>query len=79
MTVLVTCACCGATTAFPALIYRDGYEAGPQVAICPPCDTLPVAIVWQRIAQPSTHPCAFKPIHPIREALPTIAEVRARA
>lgn len=63
---------------FPA--NRDGLDVGPVIDICHRCHTLvPMFVIWSTLAQPSSHPNAFKPVHQIRENLPTISEVRARA
>lgn len=58
---------------------RDGFGVGPKIALCVQCaHAIPMIVVWERLAVPSSHPHAYKPIHAIREALPTVGELRTR-
>lgn len=62
----MTCACCRRFAPPVALIPRDGHELGPLVPLCANCSALPLPEVWQKVAQPSAHANAFKPVRSFR-------------
>lgn len=76
MTRCAFCATAVSVRWFP--MHRDGYECGPLVSICYWCALVPSVLLWDRIAQPSTHPSAFKPVHAIRMALPSLEALRGQ-
>ena len=73
----MTCAFCDQPSAKFFPVHRDGHEVGPLVDICHRCTCIvPMVAIWFKLAQPSSHPSAFKPVHSIL-GLPTQPEVRA--
>lgn len=59
----MTCTLCRRATPQPGFIHRDGWNCGPLVPLCAPCQSLPSSLIWDRIAQPSADPGAWKPVH----------------
>lgn len=62
------CAFCGGTVDGEYPIHRDGLGVGPVVDLCATCGDLDALVVWEGIAQPSTHPGAHRHVQSFGES-----------
>lgn len=59
------CTYCGKPAEGNYSIHRDGFGVGPEVPLCDACggsEEPSAGEIWRRIAHPSDHEFAFKPI-----------------